>query len=95
MDKGIIENWLNNKEAPTDLINTFCKETSMLRSEYYFYSLSNELVEHCQRPYNKWKATLKRNYCSNPWVIISVIPAMALLLLTSTGCVLSPLDLAF
>ncbi|XP_039162991.1 uncharacterized protein LOC120290695 [Eucalyptus grandis] len=48
MDKGIIENWLSNKKAHTDLINVFCKETSMLRYEYYFHSLNNELVEHCQ-----------------------------------------------
>lgn len=82
MDKGIIENWLSNKEVSIDLINAFCKETSMLRSEYYFYSLNNELVEHYQRPYNKWKATLKRDYCTNSWVIISVIAAVALLLLT-------------
>ncbi|KAL3750372.1 hypothetical protein ACJRO7_011383 [Eucalyptus globulus] len=92
MDKGIIENWLSNKEAPTDLINY--KETSMLRSEYYFYSLSNELVEHFQRPYNKWKATLKRDYCSNPWVIISVIAAVALLLLIVVQAVCSVLSLA-
>ncbi|KAL3750376.1 hypothetical protein ACJRO7_011387 [Eucalyptus globulus] len=73
MDKGIIENWLSNKEAPTDLIN---------------------LVEHCQRPYNKWKVTLKRDYYSNPWVIISVIAAMALLLLTVVQAVCSVLSLA-
>ncbi|KAK3441836.1 hypothetical protein EUGRSUZ_B02116 [Eucalyptus grandis] len=94
MDKGIVENWLSNKEAPTNLINAFCRETSMLRYEYYFHSLSNELVELCQRPYNKWKATLKRDYYSNPWVIISVIATVALLLLTVVQVVCSVLSLA-
>ncbi|KAI6681368.1 hypothetical protein NL676_035249 [Syzygium grande] len=78
IDKEIIENWLSNKEAVAQLINNFAKEI-LLSENYHFSSLSDKLIKHCQRPYNKWKATLKRDYCTNPWVVISVIAAVLLL----------------
>ncbi|KAF8020385.1 hypothetical protein BT93_G0939 [Corymbia citriodora subsp. variegata] len=92
IDKGIIENWLSNKEAAAQVINAFGKEHSMSR-DHHFYSLSDELIKHCQRPHNKWKATFKRDYCSSPWVVISVIAAGLLLLLTIAQTVFSALSL--
>ncbi|KAI6681362.1 hypothetical protein NL676_035243 [Syzygium grande] len=68
-------------EIPCLLINNFAKEI-LLSENYHFSSLSDELINHCQRTYNTWKATLKRDYCSNPWVVSSVIAAVVLLLLT-------------
>ncbi|KAF8023302.1 hypothetical protein BT93_F0717 [Corymbia citriodora subsp. variegata] len=93
IDKGIIENWLSNKEAVARVISTLGKENILL-SNYYFYSLNDELIKHCQRPHNKWKATFKRDYCSSPWVVISVIAAGVLLLLTIAQTLFSALSLA-
>lgn len=101
IDNGIIENWLSNEEAATDLINAFCKETTLGDNKYYFNSLSQQLVKHCYKPYNKWEelyngwmATLKHDYCGNPWVITSVIGAVVLLLLTVVQTVCSILSVA-
>ncbi|KAF8020384.1 hypothetical protein BT93_G0938 [Corymbia citriodora subsp. variegata] len=94
IDKGIIEYWLDNKEAVARLINGLGRENILSSSNYYFYNLSHELIKHCQRPCNKWKATFKRDYCSSPWVVISVIAAGVLLLLTIAQTVFSALALA-
>ncbi|KAF7852062.1 hypothetical protein BT93_L0590 [Corymbia citriodora subsp. variegata] len=93
INKGIIENCLSSKEAAVRLISTLSHENRMSRY-YNFNSLSHKLVNHCQRPNNKWKATFKRDYCSNPWVVISVIAAGVLLLLTVAQTVFSALSLA-
>ncbi|KAI6668252.1 hypothetical protein NL676_023797 [Syzygium grande] len=88
IDKEIIENWLGNEDAATRLLNTFCNETFMWTRNAYFYDLRHELVAHCRRRYNKWKAMFKRNYCSSPWAVISVVAAIVLLALTivQTAC---------
>ncbi|KAF7852061.1 hypothetical protein BT93_L0589 [Corymbia citriodora subsp. variegata] len=93
IDKGIIENWLGNDDAATHLINTLCRETFMRSNNAYFYSLRRKLVEHCQKPHNKWKTTFKRDYCSSPWTVLSVIAAMVLLTLTVVQTVCSLLSL--
>ncbi|KAK3439750.1 hypothetical protein EUGRSUZ_B00104 [Eucalyptus grandis] len=92
IDKEIIENCLSNKEAAARVINNFGKENPVT-PKFYFNSLSHELTKHCQRPCNKWKATFKRDYCSSPWAIISVIAAVVLLLLTVAQTVCSVLSL--
>ncbi|KAF8034334.1 hypothetical protein BT93_C0588 [Corymbia citriodora subsp. variegata] len=92
INKDIIENWLSNKEAVAQLLNALGKEVELSR-DHHFNSLSDKLIKHCQRPHNKWKATFKRDYCSSPWVVISVIAAVALLLLTVAQTVLSALSL--
>ncbi|KAF8020383.1 hypothetical protein BT93_G0937 [Corymbia citriodora subsp. variegata] len=96
IDKRIIENWLSNKEAVARVISTLNHENVMSRN-YYFNSLCHKLVNHCQRPRDKfnqkWIATLKRDYCSTPWVVISVIAAAVLLLLTVVQTVCSVLSL--
>ncbi|KAF8034690.1 hypothetical protein BT93_C0877 [Corymbia citriodora subsp. variegata] len=84
INKGIIENWLSNKEAVARVINAL--------ADYYFYSLSDKLIKHCQKPHNKWKATFKRDYCSSPWVVNSVIAAEVDFTDYSTDRVLSPLS---
>ncbi|KAF7852059.1 hypothetical protein BT93_L0587 [Corymbia citriodora subsp. variegata] len=91
IDKGIIENWLSNKESVVQVINNFGKEIATSRN-YYFYSFSDKLIKHCQKPCNKWTATFKHDYCSSPWVVISVIAAGVLLLLTVAQTVFSALS---
>lgn len=82
IDEGIIDNWLSNNDSAVRLINSF-GEGAKLLSTYYFNSISHKLISHCEKPYNKWKATFKRDYCSTSWVVISVIAAVMLLVLTT------------
>ncbi|KAK2631964.1 hypothetical protein EUGRSUZ_L02195 [Eucalyptus grandis] len=89
IDKGIIKNRLGSKEAVADLINASCKEVTPSEPKSYLRSISHDLVKHCEKPHNKWKATFKHDYCSSPWVVISVIAAVVLLLLTVVQTVFS------
>ncbi|KAF8034689.1 hypothetical protein BT93_C0876 [Corymbia citriodora subsp. variegata] len=92
INKDIIENWLSNKEAVAQLLNALGKEIELSR-DHHFYSLSDKLIKHCQRPHNKWKAMFKRDYCSSLWVVILVITTGVLLLLTVAQTVCSVLSL--
>ncbi|KAL3745393.1 hypothetical protein ACJRO7_014492 [Eucalyptus globulus] len=92
IDEGIIDNWLSNKESAMQIINSF-GVGAKVSVDFYFNNLSHELINHCHRPYNKWKATFKRDYCSSPWVVISVIAAVLLLLLTVVQTVCSVISL--
>lgn len=92
IDKGIIRHQLSNEEAVPELLNALGKEVTLSQPNYYFKSLSHELIKHCEKTHNKWKATFKRDYCSSPWVVISVIAAVVLLLLTVVQTVCSVLS---
>lgn len=93
IDKGIILHQLGNEEEVANLINALGKEVTHSGRRHYFNSLSHELVKHCEKAPNKWKATFKHDYCSSPWVVISVIAAVVLLLLTVVQTVCSILSL--
>ncbi|XP_039165413.1 uncharacterized protein LOC104439376 [Eucalyptus grandis] len=92
IDERIIENWLSNKEAAMRVINNF-GEGNIILPSYNFNSLGQELTNHCRKRQNKWKATFNRDYCSSPWVAISVIAAVLLLLLTIVQTVCSLISL--
>ncbi|KAF8034688.1 hypothetical protein BT93_C0875 [Corymbia citriodora subsp. variegata] len=88
IDKKIIENGLGNEEAAAYLINGYCKDTFWWTRNGDFCDLRKALAAHCEMAYNSWKATLKRDYCGNPWAVISIIAGAVLLALTvvQTGC---------
>ncbi|XP_030534243.1 UPF0481 protein At3g47200-like [Rhodamnia argentea] len=91
--EGIIENWLGNEDAATRLLNAFCNDTYMWTRNAYFHDLRHELVAHCRRPWNEWKATFKRKHCSSPLAVLSVTAGVVLLLLTIAQTVCSFLSL--
>jgi len=38
--------------------------------------------DHCRKRRNKWRAMFMNNYLSNPWVFISLVAAIILLIAT-------------
>lgn len=78
----IIEHWLGSDQVVADLFNNLCKEVVLGVNDNYLSNVSNQLKEYCQRKFNVWKASLKRDYCSNPWAIISFSAAFLLILFT-------------
>ncbi|XP_039165414.1 UPF0481 protein At3g47200-like [Eucalyptus grandis] len=93
IDKKIIENCLGNKEAVVQLINSLGKGANFTKKNYYFNSLNHKLIAHYEKSYNKWKVTFKPDYCSSPWVVISVIATVVLLFLTAAQTVCLVLSL--
>ncbi|OWM82152.1 hypothetical protein CDL15_Pgr001726 [Punica granatum] len=79
---GIIEHWLGSDAEVADLFNRLCKEVVFDINDSYLSTLSVEVNRYYDHRWNTWRVSLKHNYFSNPWAIISLIAAVVLLLLT-------------
>ncbi|KAL2557542.1 hypothetical protein Fot_02281 [Forsythia ovata] len=78
---GIISNFLGADEMVYRVINQLGK--NVIISEKFSYSnIFHNVKDHCGHRRNKWMATLRRDYFSSPWALISVIAAITLLALT-------------
>lgn len=88
MKSGIVPNYMGSNEDVADVFNTICSGTSYQVKRYYYSRLCRQLCSYSKKPWNRWRATLKHDYFSNPWTIISVIVAIFLLILTviQTAC---------
>ncbi|KAL2463262.1 hypothetical protein Fot_52918 [Forsythia ovata] len=77
---GIISNFLGGDEMVYRVINQLGK--NILISEKFSYSNIYHIVNHhCGRKRNRWMAKLRRNYFNSPWAFMSVLAAIAMLLL--------------
>ncbi|KAJ9163859.1 hypothetical protein P3X46_023487 [Hevea brasiliensis] len=56
-----------------------------------YVRLSQEINDYCASPWPRWRATLSRDYFSNPWSIISLIAGIIILVLTFLQSVYSML----
>ncbi|KAF7850673.1 hypothetical protein BT93_L5119 [Corymbia citriodora subsp. variegata] len=81
---GIIEHWLGSDAEVSDLFNRLCQEVAFNIDDSYLSELSFDLNRYYSLKWNNWRASLKHNYFSNPWTIISVIAAFVLLVITLT-----------
>ncbi|KAG2724338.1 hypothetical protein I3843_01G013800 [Carya illinoinensis] len=79
---GIIEHWLGSDAEVADLFNRICQEVVFDINDSYLSSLSENVNRYYNRKWNTWCASLKHNYFSNPWAILSLVAAVVLLLLT-------------
>ncbi|CAM8956876.1 unnamed protein product [Rhodiola kirilowii] len=79
---GIIEHWLGSDAEVADLFNRLCQEVVFDTSNSYLSSMSDDVNRYYNHRWNSWRASLKHNYFSNPWAIISFFAAVILLLLT-------------
>ncbi|XP_028760093.1 UPF0481 protein At3g47200-like [Neltuma alba] len=82
MHCGIIESKLSGTQEVASLMNNLCPGATTARRRFYFSDLCEEASDYYRVPWHKWRLTLKENYFSNPWAIISVVAAISLLLLT-------------
>ncbi|XP_057949684.1 UPF0481 protein At3g47200-like [Malania oleifera] len=79
---GIIEHWLGNDAEVANLFNRLCEEVVFDINDSYLSGLSGQVNRYYNHRWNAWRASLKHNYFSNPWAIISFFAAVVLLLLT-------------
>ncbi|KAJ9702532.1 hypothetical protein PVL29_004325 [Vitis rotundifolia] len=88
VNKGIIDNWLGDNVAVTNLFNSLLINT-VGGDDFYFAGIFEGINEYCNVPWNRWKAALRRDYFSSPWRGASTIAAVILLLLTLIQTVFS------
>ncbi|CAL5407563.1 unnamed protein product [Camellia sinensis] len=84
---GIIDNWLGDDEAVSNLFNKISDTVSGTSTHFQYADIFNEVNIHCSQPWNLYRATLNRNYFNNPWAMIAIMAALVLLLLTLTQTV--------
>jgi hypothetical protein len=80
--KGIIDNWLSDNDAVMSAFHDLDRGNLVIRKQFYFADVIEDLVKYWRKRRHKWIAALKQNYFHNPWVSISVVGAGALLILT-------------
>ncbi|KAJ6366823.1 hypothetical protein OIU77_003244 [Salix suchowensis] len=81
---GIMEHWLGSDADVADLFNQLCQEVVFDINDSYLSQLSEDVNHYYNHKWNTWRASLKHNYFSNPWAIVSLFAAVVLLLLTFT-----------
>lgn len=81
VNKGIIDNWLGDNVAVTNLFNNLLIN-AVAGSGFYLADVTKGLNEYCDVPWNRWKAALRHDYFCSPWRGASTIAAVILLLLT-------------
>ncbi|XP_034683313.1 UPF0481 protein At3g47200-like [Vitis riparia] len=81
VNKGIIDNWLCDNVAVTNLFNNLLINT-LIGTDFHLADITKGLNEYCDGPWNRWKAALRHDYFCSPWRGASTIAAVILLLLT-------------
>ncbi|KAJ9702533.1 hypothetical protein PVL29_004326 [Vitis rotundifolia] len=82
VNEGIIDNWLGDNVAVTDLFNNLLINAALWGDNFYFEGIFEGLNAYCDVPWHRWKATLRHDYFSSPWRVASTSAAVILLLLT-------------
>lgn len=90
--KGILINGTTKQEYGNGFFNQINIGAHYSSDRNYLGSLTEEIMKYHGKRHNRWRAGLKRNYCTNPWVILSVIVAFVLLLLAVTNTIVALLN---
>ncbi|XP_035547331.1 uncharacterized protein LOC118348888 [Juglans regia] len=87
--KGIIENWLGDDEVASIMVNKLGRHVGISTSNSIYAKTSIDMIRHCAKRWNEWKANLRHNYFNSPWALLSVLVAILLLGLAITQTVFS------
>ncbi|GAA0162756.1 hypothetical protein LIER_39468 [Lithospermum erythrorhizon] len=79
---NILDNYFTDSKGVATLLNKITSQAPLLPHTYYYNGISEAVNAYCSIPRHRWKATLRRDYCSSPWMIASTIAAIILLVLT-------------
>ncbi|XP_049391717.1 uncharacterized protein LOC125856221 [Solanum stenotomum] len=58
-------------------------------TDFYYIKECSKLIQHCEKPWNQMKASLRSNYFQSPWAGASSVAAITLLVLTVIQTVLA------
>ncbi|TVU22531.1 hypothetical protein EJB05_32238 [Eragrostis curvula] len=79
--KGIIKNLLSSDKDAADLYNTLSRG-AVLSPYSKLQDVRRQVNAHCNNTWNKWKTYFRHAYLKNPWVFISLMAAVILLIAT-------------
>ncbi|XXG79083.1 hypothetical protein AAC387_Pa09g0232 [Persea americana] len=81
-ESKILDHSLGSDADVALLFNRLSKGVTMDHEICYLQSLFKEVNDYSEDVWHSWRASLKRNYFSSPWAIISLIAAIFAFLLT-------------
>ncbi|XP_074583297.1 UPF0481 protein At3g47200-like [Curcuma longa] len=81
----------SNKDV-ADLFNRLCHKVVVQPTKGHLRGVFEDVPKHCEKKYNKWRATLNHAYFGNPWAVISVVAGILLFVLTIVQTVFSVLS---
>jgi len=79
--QGIIENWTCSDKKVVEFFNT-ATFLGRVNEDNRLSHVQWKMNAHCKKRRNKWRAIFMNNYLSNPWVFISLVAAVILLIAT-------------
>lgn len=79
--KGLIKSGLGSDKEVAQLFNSLSKG-AVMSPFCKLLDVQQKMNDHCRKPYNKWRASFEHTYLSNPWVFISLVAAVVLLVAT-------------
>ena len=82
--KGLFVNMIGSDKAVVKMFNTLTKLARTPDERSRLGDVQRKVNAHCKKRRNKWRAMFMNNYLSNPWVFISLVAAVILLLATIT-----------
>ncbi|RCV38439.1 hypothetical protein SETIT_8G142400v2 [Setaria italica] len=80
--KGIIKHSLSSDRETANLFNILSKGGAVMSPHSRLHDVRRKVNDHCRKPWNKWMAIFRHTYASNPWVLISLVAAIILLVST-------------
>ncbi|KAM7486041.1 hypothetical protein LguiA_002050 [Lonicera macranthoides] len=79
---GIIVNWKSDDEGVSTMFTDIYESVvGPSKRDFCYIGTFNQINKHCCQRRNRWMASLRKTYFSNPWAIISLFAAAALLIL--------------
>ncbi|KAF8015743.1 hypothetical protein BT93_H1314 [Corymbia citriodora subsp. variegata] len=78
---GIIKNYLGDDEVVAQMFNKIGDYITVPGS--YYFEIFKNVNAYCKKPWNIQMAKLRREYFHSPWIFLSILVAIVLLLLTS------------
>jgi hypothetical protein len=91
--KRILVHTLGDSNAVATMVNNLNKDTLFLNTNSEYFRLCKDLNTFYEDPWHNRKATLRRDYFSNPWKTTATIVAIILLVLTLTQTICSIISL--
>jgi len=79
---GLFVNMIGSDKEVVKMFNTLTKLARMPNKGSRLGHVQWKVNAHCKKRRNKWRAMFMNNYLSNPWVFISLVAAVILLIAT-------------
>jgi hypothetical protein len=80
--KGMFVNMSGSDKKAVQMFNTLTKLTGSINEDNRLGHVKGKVNAHCRKRRNKWRANFVNTYLSNPWVFISLVAAIVLLVAT-------------